>query len=92
MNLPTFLKTRRNDRMASAYRARVKRGMLELLEKVDLPEGTEVTVTIREDSPTLDREAFRRSAGGWKDTVDAETLIENIYSSRLISTRPVPKL
>jgi predicted DNA-binding antitoxin AbrB/MazE fold protein len=92
MNLPTFLKTRRNGRMASAYRARVKAGMLELLEKVDLPEGTEVTVTIREDSPLADREAFRRSAGGWKDTVDADTLITNIYDSRLISTRPVPKV
>ena len=78
--------------MASAYRARVKAGMLELLEKVDLPEGTEVTVTIREDAPALDRETFRRSAGGWKDTVDADTLITNIYTSRLVSTRPIPKL
>ena len=78
--------------MADTIRARVKAGMLELLEKVDLPEGTEVTVTIREDAPVLDREAFRRSAGGWKDTVDADALIANIYDSRLISTRPVPKL
>ena len=78
--------------MADTIRARVRHGMLELLEKVDLPEGTEVMVTIREDSPALDREAFRRSAGGWKDTVDADTLIANIYDSRLLSTRPVPKL
>ena len=78
--------------MIENIRARVKAGMLELLEKVNLPEGTEVTVTIRENSPAPDREAFRRSAGGWKDTVDAEALIENIYASRLISTRPVPKL
>jgi predicted DNA-binding antitoxin AbrB/MazE fold protein len=53
MNLPTFLKTRRNGRMADTIRARVKAGMLELLEKVDLPEGTEVTVTIREDAPLM---------------------------------------
>jgi predicted DNA-binding antitoxin AbrB/MazE fold protein len=92
MNLPSILKKRRNRRMAETIRARVKAGRLELLEKINLPEGTEVTVTIREDSPALDREAFRRSAGGWKDTVDAEMLIENIYTSRLISTRPVPKL
>ena len=78
--------------MAETIRARVRAGMLELLETINLPEGTEVTVTIREDSPASDREAFRRSAGGWKDTVDAKTLIENIYASRLISTRPVPKL
>ena len=78
--------------MASTIRARVKAGMLELLEKVDLPEGTEVTVTILDESSSADREAFRRAAGGWKDTVDAETLIKNIYESRLLSTRPVPKL
>ena len=78
--------------MAETIRARVKAGMLELLEKINLPEGTEVTVTIQETTPVADREAFRRSAGGWKDTVDAETLIEHIYASRLVSTRPVPKL
>jgi predicted DNA-binding antitoxin AbrB/MazE fold protein len=66
--------------------------MLELLEKVDLAEGTEVTITIFDEPSAADREAFRRSAGGWKDTVDADTLIKNIYESRLISTRPVPKL
>ena len=39
--------------MADTIRARVRRGMLELLEKVDLPEGTEVTVTI--EKAMLDR-------------------------------------
>ena len=34
--------------MAGTVRARVKRGMLELLEKIDLPEGKEVSVTILE--------------------------------------------
>ena len=78
--------------MRSTVRARVKAGMLELLENVDLPEGAEVTVTILDAPSTADREAFRRAAGGWKETVDADTLINNIYESRLLSTRPVPKL
>jgi hypothetical protein len=34
-----------------------------------------------------DYEAFRSSAGGWKD-VDVDTLLEDIYESRDISTRP----
>jgi predicted DNA-binding antitoxin AbrB/MazE fold protein len=34
--------------MSGTVRARMKRGMLELLEKVDIPEGTEVSVTILE--------------------------------------------
>jgi predicted DNA-binding antitoxin AbrB/MazE fold protein len=78
--------------MADTIRARVRRGMLELLEKIDLPEGTEVTVTIEKTTTDADREAFRRSAGSWKDTVDADALIKNIYDSRMVSTRPVPKL
>ena len=78
--------------MRSTVRARVRAGMLELLENIDLPEGAEVTVTILDAPSTADREAFRRAAGGWKETVDAATLINNIYESRLLSTRPVPKL
>ena len=78
--------------MRSTVRARVKVGMLELLENIDLPEGAEVTVTIVDEPSPADREAFRRAAGGWKETVDADTLINNIYESRLLSTRPVPKL
>jgi hypothetical protein len=35
-----------------------------------------------------DREAFLSSLGGWKDLVDTDKLIENIYESRSISTRP----
>ena len=35
--------------MTENIRARVKAGMLELLEKVNLPEGTEVTLTIQEN-------------------------------------------
>jgi hypothetical protein len=34
-----------------------------------------------------DYEAFRSSAGGWKD-VDVDKLLEDIYESRNISTRP----
>jgi predicted DNA-binding antitoxin AbrB/MazE fold protein len=92
MNLPTILKKRRNRRMAETIRARVKAGMLELLEKINLPEGTEVSVTIVASSEPKSADGLRRSAGGWKGLIDADKLIENIYADRLISTRPVPKL
>ena len=78
--------------MSGTIRARVKRGMLELLDKVNLPEGTEVSVTILETPSSRSAEGLRRSAGGWKGLVDAEQLIEHIYADRLISTRPVPRL
>ena len=77
--------------MAGTVRARMRGGMLELLEKVDLPEGKEVSVTILETPGARAVRASQRSAGAWKGLVDAEKLIENIYADRLISTRPVPR-
>ena len=38
--------------MGGTIRARVRRGLLEPLEKIDLPEGKEVTIAVLE-SPTL---------------------------------------
>jgi predicted DNA-binding antitoxin AbrB/MazE fold protein len=79
--------------MAGTIRARVGRGILKLLGKIDIPEGKEVSVTIIDTSPKDDRDAFNRSAGSWKGTIDADALIENIYSDRArASDRPVPRL
>ena len=35
-----------------------------------------------------DYEAFRAAAGGWKGLVDTDKLVDDIYESRKISTRP----
>ncbi|OFW40733.1 MAG: hypothetical protein A3J28_02520 [Acidobacteria bacterium RIFCSPLOWO2_12_FULL_60_22] len=69
--------------MSLTIRARVIGGKLEPLEKIDLPEGKEVLVTIVGGTTSRDFEAFRRSAGSWKGLVDAEALIERIYQDRL---------
>ncbi len=39
-----------------------------------------------------DRKAFLSSAGGWTGLVDGDKLLENIYESRRISTKPPVKL
>lgn len=78
--------------MAGTIRARIKGGVIEPLEHIDLPEGQEVMVTILTMPTPSDREAFQRSAGSWKGTLDAELLIRNIYVDRVVSTRPVPTL
>ena len=78
--------------MSGTIRARVRGGVLEPLEKVDLPEGKEVLVTVIGVAEGQDDEAFLRSAGSWKGLVDAEKLIENIYADRLIDSRVAPKL
>jgi predicted DNA-binding antitoxin AbrB/MazE fold protein len=78
--------------MTKTIRARVRAGVLEPIDKIDLPEGKEVMVTIVGASGGSDAETFSRSAGGWRGLVDAEELIRNIYEDRLTSTRPEPKL
>lgn len=78
--------------MSRTIRARVKQGLLEPLEAIDVPDGTEVTVTIVDVPSAEDFEAFRRAAGSWKGTVDADELIRNIYADRRIATRPEPRL
>ena len=79
--------------MTRTVRARVTHGVLAPLEPLDLLEGSEVDVTVSTDQPTAEAvAAFRRAAGGWKGTVDAEKVIENIYASRRLQTRPVPRL
>lgn len=77
--------------MGGTIRARVKRGGLELLEKIALPEGKEVTITILDVPSDRDFAAFDRAAGSWSK-IDTDTLIRNIYRDRLISTRPKPRL
>ena len=72
-------------------RARVKGGVLEPLEKTDLPEGKEVLITVIGVAEDLDREAFLRSAGGWKGLIDADKFIRDIYEGRLLNTREEPK-
>ena len=78
--------------MSRTIRARAKHGIFEPLEPVAVADGTEVTVTIPGEPSPEDIDAFHRSAGGWRGTIDAEELIRNIYNDRLVSTRPAPRL
>jgi predicted DNA-binding antitoxin AbrB/MazE fold protein len=48
----------------------------EPLEKLEMGEGKELIVTIKEKI-IRPKDAFERSAGKWKGTIDAEALIEN---------------
>ena len=85
-------KAKRGKLIGSTIRARVKRGLLEPLEKIELPEGKEITLTILGVASDANVDAFRRSAGSWKGSVDAEKLIRNIYNDRLVTTRSKPRL
>jgi predicted DNA-binding antitoxin AbrB/MazE fold protein len=76
-------------------RARVKRGRLEPLEALDLPEGREVTLSIVSDEPSDDEieAAIKKAAGGWKGIVDCEKFLRDLARSRArVSRRRAPRL
>ena len=66
--------------MAKEIRARFSKGKVEPLEEVDLKEGEEVIITIREEAPATG--AFERAAGGWKGTLDFDAYLKDLYASR----------
>ncbi len=67
-------------------KARSSKGKIEPLEKIDINEGKEISVTIMEIPFKARGDSFARSAGSWKGTIDADKLIENIYASGLLRT------
>lgn len=78
--------------MTITIRARMKGGIIEPLDRIDLPEGQDMMITILTPPSTTDREAFRHSAGRWQSTFEPQTLIDAIYADRLVSTRSAPAL
>ena len=61
----------------------------------DLDEGTKVVISVTEDANTKTGfHGLESSAGGWKDIVDGEQLIHDIYESRSADSQsqPLPDL
>jgi predicted DNA-binding antitoxin AbrB/MazE fold protein len=79
-------------KMGKTIRARFSKGKIEPLEQVDIADGKEITVIIMDIPSTRKKNAFEKSAGAWKGTIDAKKLIENIYADRLVPTRVEPRL
>lgn len=85
--------------MTTTIRARMKGGIIEPLDRVDLPEGQDMMITILIPPSTADREAFRHSAEGgrarffrWFPLLDRKTsiCISKIESWRSLGTQSVP--
>jgi predicted DNA-binding antitoxin AbrB/MazE fold protein len=78
--------------MAKTIRAKFKGGIFEPLEKIELEEGKEVEVIIPAKIEKV-LEALKETAGAWKDTINCEKLLKDIYESRRLSAkRPEVKL
>ncbi len=79
--------------MTKTIKARYRRGVIEPLEKLDLEEGKELTVTISDALvEEKGKDPLDVAFGGWKELIDAEKLKKNIYAGRSTSTRPKVKL
>ncbi len=79
--------------MTKTIKARYRRGVIEPLEKLDIEEGKELTVTISDTlSEEKDTDPLDITFGGWAKLIDAEELKKNIYAGRSISSRPRVKL
>ena len=78
--------------MGTTVKARFSGGVLKPLEKLELKEGDEVTVTIVALPSKARTGWLERTAGGWVGLIDAEKLKRSIYESRVLATRPVPRL
>jgi len=77
--------------MERTIRAKFKNGIIVPLEKLELEEGKEFLITVRELSISEDR--FEKAMGSWKGTIDCEQLIKDIYESRRLSAaRPGVRL
>lgn len=77
-------------KMGRTVKAKFSHGVIEPLEKVKVPEGREITVTIIDIPLGPKNDAFKQSAGGWKGSINAEELIKNIYQDRLPVTPVSP--
>lgn len=75
----------------NTFLVRIRGGMLEPLLPVAIPEGTLLLVTYS-TAGSPGEIASRNSAGSWEGLVDADVLIEDIYTCRSIRTRPEPRL
>ena len=83
--------------MGKALTARYDGSVLRPDESLDLEANTRVRLTIEEievvekSAPALDESGFRRAAGAWKGLVDCDRLVQDIYASRKVKTRPEPR-
>ena len=76
--------------MTRTVRARVTHGMLAPAEPLDLPDGSEVelTVTTTEDKASV-VDAIRATSGAWADLLDCEEFERSIYTRRHQHRAPV---
>lgn len=80
--------------MLQQTNATYSNGVLKPATPLGLREGARVKLTVESnEQSSLEerRTALRETAGAWKDSIDCDKLIEDIYASRDIVSTRVPK-
>ncbi len=77
--------------MVTTVKAKFSKGVFRPLEKIDFPEGKEVTIAVESDDKEIKNfiDALDSTAGAWKEIIDCEKLEKDIYEARSVSTRSV---
>jgi predicted DNA-binding antitoxin AbrB/MazE fold protein len=85
---PSIIKEGGGD-MGKTIRAKFSKGVIKPLEKLELEEGEEITVTIL-DLPESrpEEDPLDATAGAWVGLIDAEKFERDIYESRKAGTKP----
>ncbi|MFC1716926.1 antitoxin family protein [Candidatus Poribacteria bacterium] len=77
--------------MERTIRAKFRNGMIEPLEKLEIEEGKELLITVKDLLSLEDR--FEKAMGSWEGRIDCDQLVKDIYESRRLSTtRPEVRL
>jgi hypothetical protein len=77
--------------MPREVKARFFHGKIEPLEELDLKDGDQITILVREDFRVDDaaaKAAFERSAGSWEGTLDFGEFLTDLRNGRKRSQRP----
>jgi hypothetical protein len=74
--------------MVKQVKVRYRRGVLELLEPLEIEEGAELTVMLStpEATPTA-ANPTTATAGAWASLLDREVFEQELYANRLLQTR-----
>ncbi len=74
--------------MVQQLKATYSNGVFKPATPVDLDDGAQVVIEVSEESHASNEfPGLEASAGGWKDIVDCEQLINDIYQSRSTESR-----
>ena len=77
--------------MIQKFKATYTDGVFKPTGRVDLDDGAEVVISVSNGTnPESDFKALASSAGSWKDTIDCDQLLRDIYDSRAKVTNRNP--